>query len=246
MFIVKHGIAVAKKDGVHVRTYRSGDYFGELALLSGDARQATVRADGPAECLRLDSVSFAANIGGHPTIAEAFKERQLTYIRTMSEPRTGLQADMEEAVPDVDATEIGTPERRRSTTQQWLQASQENAAILASHLLQHNRRAGQVAHGLHSSEAAFAPQQTPATPTRVAEEMSIPSPFSVSESLTKELDQLWRDDAPQAVSGKPLQQEAAAVGISEALPPTPWLLEEAESRVRASLRKQPPGTPVRQ
>lgn len=249
MFIVKHGIAVAEKDGVQMRTYRSGDYFGELALRSGDARQATVRADGPAECLRLDSGSFAAILGGYPNIAEEFKAQQLSYILSISEPGTGLQADMEEAVPDLDTTEYGTPERRRSTTQQWLQASQENAAILASHLLQHNRGAGQVTYDLHGSDPAIAQQLTAATPTWIPAEgqvLAIPSPFSVSESLTKELDQLWREEAPQAVNGKLLQQEASAAGISEALPPTPWLLEEAESRVRASLRKQPPGTPVRQ
>jgi CRP-like cAMP-binding protein len=245
MFIVKRGVAVAEKDGLEVRTYHSGDYFGELALISGNARQATVRAAGPVECVRLDSGSFAANVGRYPHVAEAFKEQELAYMRTGSkldaDPQSGVRA-----VPDGDA-EVGTPERSRSTTQQWLQASQENAAILASHLLQDKHRAGHVLHELHSSKAALASPQTPARPAGVAAEgLATPSPFSVSESLKKELDQLWRNEAPQAVNGKLLQQEATAVGISEGLPPTPWLLEEAESRVRASLRKQPPGTPVRQ
>jgi len=78
-------------------------------------------------------------------------------------------------------------------------------------------------------------------------EEGIPGPFCVGESLNRELDQLWRNKGLSLISGKALQQEAEAVGITEALPPTPWVLEEAEGRVREALRKQKqqPHTPVR-
>lgn len=41
-----------------VKTYKAGDFFGELALLSGGLRAATVRAVGPVRCLRLGREPF--------------------------------------------------------------------------------------------------------------------------------------------------------------------------------------------
>jgi small-conductance mechanosensitive channel len=49
---------------------RAGQFFGEMALLTGDARAATVVAKTDVECYRLDRTSFQSLLLGRPEIAE--------------------------------------------------------------------------------------------------------------------------------------------------------------------------------
>ena len=60
MYFLEQGEAAAKKGNKVVRLYSSGDYFGELALLTGFPRQATVVARGKdgARCLKLSRANF--------------------------------------------------------------------------------------------------------------------------------------------------------------------------------------------
>jgi small-conductance mechanosensitive channel/CRP-like cAMP-binding protein len=51
-------------------TIRSGQFFGEMALLTGDARSATVVAKTDVECYRLDRASFQGLLLSRPEIAE--------------------------------------------------------------------------------------------------------------------------------------------------------------------------------
>ena len=53
-----------------VSTLRAGQFFGEMALLTGDARSATVVAKTDVECYRLDGKSFQGLLLGRPEIAE--------------------------------------------------------------------------------------------------------------------------------------------------------------------------------
>jgi CRP-like cAMP-binding protein len=48
----------------------AGQFFGEMALISGDARAATVIAKTDVECYRLDRASFQELLAGKPQIAE--------------------------------------------------------------------------------------------------------------------------------------------------------------------------------
>merc|ERR1712050_170473 len=57
-YILEEGEAVATKGGVHVMSYKVGDYFGELALIRNQPRAATVRTTKPSKMLSLDSASF--------------------------------------------------------------------------------------------------------------------------------------------------------------------------------------------
>jgi small-conductance mechanosensitive channel/CRP-like cAMP-binding protein len=50
---------------------RPGEFFGEMALLSGDARSATVVAKTDVECYRLDRASFQELLAARPEIVEA-------------------------------------------------------------------------------------------------------------------------------------------------------------------------------
>lgn len=51
-----------------------GEIFGEMALISGEARSATVIARTDVECYRLDRASFQELIAGRPEIAEQVKQ----------------------------------------------------------------------------------------------------------------------------------------------------------------------------
>lgn len=53
-----------------VNLLRAGDFFGEMALMTGAPRRATVTASTDVECYRLDKQSFADLILARPAIAE--------------------------------------------------------------------------------------------------------------------------------------------------------------------------------
>ncbi len=59
MFIIQHGRAAASVDGVGVVDYLPGDFFGELALLTGQSRSASVHAVGDCDCLVLHAAAVA-------------------------------------------------------------------------------------------------------------------------------------------------------------------------------------------
>ena len=69
-YVLASGAAEVTKDGEVVATYGSGDYFGEIALLSADtARTATVTATSDAEVLGLTKWDFRALVSSEPDIA---------------------------------------------------------------------------------------------------------------------------------------------------------------------------------
>jgi len=67
MFILQTGSAVACIQGeqgeVEVMQYTNGDYFGEIALLSGEPRKASVYAVGPCTCLYISRQTFMRILG---------------------------------------------------------------------------------------------------------------------------------------------------------------------------------------
>jgi CRP-like cAMP-binding protein/di/tricarboxylate transporter len=68
------GVSIADAEGqgeVRVGTMRAPACFGEVALLTGEPRSATVRAVGPAEALRLDRAKFVELLRREPTIGLA-------------------------------------------------------------------------------------------------------------------------------------------------------------------------------
>ena len=65
-----------------------GDYFGEMSLIDGGERSATVSAESDMLCLRLSRVPFMKMLKGEPEIA-------LALLRTLSERVRRLQAQLE-------------------------------------------------------------------------------------------------------------------------------------------------------
>ena len=72
LFFVSDGLfSVLDRDGRLVRTIRPGDHFGELALLTGERRSATVRAASAGELLRLERAAFLRLLDESPSAARA-------------------------------------------------------------------------------------------------------------------------------------------------------------------------------
>ncbi len=57
-----------------VASLGAGDVFGEMGLMTGEPRRATVTARTDVECYRLDKPGFAAILRGRPDIAEAISK----------------------------------------------------------------------------------------------------------------------------------------------------------------------------
>jgi small-conductance mechanosensitive channel/CRP-like cAMP-binding protein len=66
--VVAHGVSGHE---THVADLRAPAFFGEMALLTGEPRSATVRAKGDAELLVVDKAGFEQLFKTHPSVAAA-------------------------------------------------------------------------------------------------------------------------------------------------------------------------------
>jgi len=83
--LVLEGEADVEIDGALRARLRPGDYFGEMALLDGGARTATVRAVTPMRTLGIAVFNFKPLIRQHPTIAEKLLVRLSCRVRELEE-----------------------------------------------------------------------------------------------------------------------------------------------------------------
>jgi CRP-like cAMP-binding protein len=67
-FLVESGTAVVTHDGVERAALGAGDYFGEVALLAGGDRTATVSAKTDVVCWALPGWSFRPLVREHPSV----------------------------------------------------------------------------------------------------------------------------------------------------------------------------------
>eukprot|EP00405_Crypthecodinium_cohnii_P057253 CAMPEP_0206625240 /NCGR_PEP_ID=MMETSP0325_2-20121206/64636_1 /ASSEMBLY_ACC=CAM_ASM_000347 /TAXON_ID=2866 /ORGANISM="Crypthecodinium cohnii, Strain Seligo" /LENGTH=1175 /DNA_ID=CAMNT_0054149423 /DNA_START=1 /DNA_END=3528 /DNA_ORIENTATION=- len=88
MFILLTGKAVACIKGeqgeVEVMTYATGNYFGEIALLSGEPRKASVYAVGPCTCLYIARPTFMRVLGSLSSFLERNIGRYAKYQDAIS------------------------------------------------------------------------------------------------------------------------------------------------------------------
>ena len=103
MFILARGtvdILREGRDGAGGRTrlalLAAPDYFGEMGLLTGQARTATVIAQGEILCYRLDKSGFDAILRARPELADAVS-------RTVAERQAANDATMRELSEDARA-----------------------------------------------------------------------------------------------------------------------------------------------
>lgn len=70
-FIIADGKAVVSIGSKVIQALGPGDYFGEMALLSGGQRTATVTADTDLTCLTITAWGFKSFVQDHPKVAWA-------------------------------------------------------------------------------------------------------------------------------------------------------------------------------
>jgi CRP/FNR family transcriptional regulator, cyclic AMP receptor protein len=68
-FVVLSGTARCEVDGREIREFAPGSFFGELALLAGGPRSATIVAETAMELLVLDRRDLAILLRGAPDVA---------------------------------------------------------------------------------------------------------------------------------------------------------------------------------
>ena len=68
-FVVVSGSARCEVDGREIRRFGPGSFFGELALLAGGPRSATIIAETPMELLVLDRRDFTVLLRTAPDVA---------------------------------------------------------------------------------------------------------------------------------------------------------------------------------
>ena len=69
MFVVVSGQLRVERDGQRLNTLGPGDFFGEIALLDGGPRTATVTADEPSRLLVLTHREFHSMMDEFPEVA---------------------------------------------------------------------------------------------------------------------------------------------------------------------------------
>jgi ABC-type bacteriocin/lantibiotic exporter with double-glycine peptidase domain/CRP-like cAMP-binding protein len=84
LYLIQEGrlgvwIEIPDEEPRRVRTLHAGEFFGELALVRGTERTATVRAEGPAKLLRLSAERFQRLIASQPQFAARVRERIALY-----------------------------------------------------------------------------------------------------------------------------------------------------------------------
>jgi cAMP-dependent protein kinase regulator len=70
---VRAWVRGASGRNVQVRELSEGDFFGEISLLTGEARSATITASAPCELLRLDRATVDTITTDHPRVLKILK-----------------------------------------------------------------------------------------------------------------------------------------------------------------------------
>ena len=90
MFVVLSGVAEVDVGGRFHRL-STGDFFGEMALITSKRRSATVKAVEPVEALRIPAEGFQAFLLAHPAIAIAMLR---SVVERLGEVQARLDAWM--------------------------------------------------------------------------------------------------------------------------------------------------------
>ncbi len=73
-YIIRRGAVSVSEDGHEFATLGPGDFFGEMALLTGTARTATIRSTVETEVFEIDDALFSQVLKAEPRVAERIGE----------------------------------------------------------------------------------------------------------------------------------------------------------------------------
>jgi NADH dehydrogenase len=83
VYVVLSGAAEVVRDGQRVAALAGGDYFGEMALLGGAQRNATVRCTEPMDVLAVPRREFAMLSGSIPELRHSFEAKADQRARSL-------------------------------------------------------------------------------------------------------------------------------------------------------------------
>lgn len=89
LHVIVSGEAAVSVDGAEVAILGPGDHFGEIALLAGGTRTATVTAASDLRVLAVDAVSFLRLVRSDPTLTGSLPPAIATRLRELDEKRPG-------------------------------------------------------------------------------------------------------------------------------------------------------------
>ncbi len=81
LFLIQDGRASVRKKGRTVARFGPGDFFGEIAVLDGGPRTASVYADTEAVCLTLASKEIKPLLEDQPSVAHKMLQEVVRRVR---------------------------------------------------------------------------------------------------------------------------------------------------------------------
>jgi CRP/FNR family transcriptional regulator, cyclic AMP receptor protein len=85
-FVIADGSATVRRGTRKIGTLRSGDFFGEMALLDGKPRSATVVSDSTMRAIKITRTGFNKALDANPTIARGIMAELAGRIRRLESP----------------------------------------------------------------------------------------------------------------------------------------------------------------
>jgi CRP-like cAMP-binding protein len=85
-FVILEGRASVTRGGETAGDLGPGDYFGEMALIDGDHRAATVSATGDLRCAAMTQWQFRPFVKDHPDVAWALLTTLVKRVRSAQAP----------------------------------------------------------------------------------------------------------------------------------------------------------------
>jgi CRP/FNR family cyclic AMP-dependent transcriptional regulator len=83
--LITQGKASVSVRGASMRTLGPGEYFGEISLIDGQPRSATVRAEAPLRTISLSSWSFRPLLDEEPAVTKALLKVMCARLRAAEE-----------------------------------------------------------------------------------------------------------------------------------------------------------------
>jgi CRP/FNR family cyclic AMP-dependent transcriptional regulator len=88
-FVILEGAARVSRGGEDRGMLGAGDYFGEMALIDGDDRTASVHAESDLRCATMTSWTFRPFVKAHPDIAWALLTALVKRVREAQARQVG-------------------------------------------------------------------------------------------------------------------------------------------------------------